>query len=55
MRCRTLATDADAVNALRSHRVEFQAIPDAVRDCILTYILEARRDALTLRSDVICA
>jgi methyl-accepting chemotaxis protein len=50
-----LATESDAGNSVRYHRVVFTTISDAVRDAILAYILEARRNALTLPRDPVCA
>jgi hypothetical protein len=52
VRGRVLSVEGDTEHAACSYRVEFLAMPDAVRECILTYILEARRNALTLRREV---
>jgi methyl-accepting chemotaxis protein len=52
---RVLATDSGARKSEYFHRVVFTTIGEEIRELILAYILEARRDALTTRRDPVCA
>jgi c-di-GMP-binding flagellar brake protein YcgR len=49
------ASDHDPANTVYGHRVAFFEIPDVVRESILSYILEKRREALMAHGELACA
>lgn len=52
---RVVSTEHDSPHALHRHHLAFSGLSETLRDSILTYILEARRKALTTHSEMVRA